>query len=157
GMSMRYRRPIHWLWGLTPALALSAPAESAGQTYDPSADFSATANPNGVWSYGSSASLGGALTLYPNHVHIPEGLDVWSQNTSGDLNPAVAHNGTGSPIVLGGSGNLTYPAGQLGLHPGPTGQYSVVRWTAPAAGSVVISGSFYHLDSTTTDVHVLKN
>ena len=34
----------------------------------------------------------------------------------------------------------------------------MIRWTAPSAGSVKVSGSFYRLDQfATTDVHLLKN
>src|SRR5579884_4544688 len=52
----------------------------------------------------------------------------------------------------------TLPAGKIAFHPGSQGQNSVVRWTAPAGGSVVISGDFIGYDyqyPTTTDVHVL--
>src|SRR5215471_2590753 len=41
-------------------------------TYDPAADFAAgwasNSNPNGVWSYGYSSSLGGPVTLYTARV-----------------------------------------------------------------------------------------
>lgn len=36
----------------------------ASYIYDAAADFSPTSNPNGVWSYGWSATLGGAFQLY---------------------------------------------------------------------------------------------
>ena len=46
----------------------------------------------------------------------------------------------------------------LALHPGPKGEYSVVRWTAPEAGTVEISTRFTGLaERATTDVHVLHN
>jgi len=32
--------------------------------YDPAADFSLSSNPNGLWSYGYSITLGGAFTLH---------------------------------------------------------------------------------------------
>jgi len=43
------------------------------------------------------------------------------------------------------------------MHPGGAGQDSVVRWTAPSAGTFSISGFFEGIDPapTTTDVHVL--
>lgn len=52
------------------------------------------------------------------------------------------------------------PPSLLLVHPGPQGQYSVVRWTAPTTGTYEIAGSFLGLDSqgnTTTDVHILLN
>jgi hypothetical protein len=152
---MRNSLTIDWGWGVALALALAAPAAAAGQTYDPSADFSAISNPNGPWRYGSTATLGGALTLYPNHVN-QQGLDFWQFDASVATPPDVSHNGTASPILF--SGSVPYPPGQLGMHPGPSGEYSVVRWTAPAGESVTLSGSFYRLDpAATTDVHLLRN
>jgi hypothetical protein len=47
----------------------------------------------------------------------------------------------------------------LNLHPGPTGQKSVVRWTAPTSETVKIEGKFEGIDTggTTTDVGMMKN
>ena len=51
---------------------------------------------------------------------------------------------------------ITWPAGHLAFHPGPKGEYSVVRWTAPAAGAVDVTATFTGLaEKATTDVHVL--
>src|SRR5207249_9776544 len=41
------------------------------------------------------------------------------------------------------------------LSSGKRGQYSVIRWTAPAAGTYAITGSFSGVDSATTDVAIL--
>ena len=54
-------------------------------------------------------------------------------------------------------GTVTWQPGQMVNHPGPNGEYSVLRWTAPKAGVVEFSASFSGADSTTTDVHVLFN
>jgi len=47
------------------------------------------------------------------------------------------------------------------MHPGPTGQYAVSRFTAPADGLYKVSGQFYAQDDnatgTTTDVWILQN
>ncbi len=32
--------------------------------------------------------------------------------------------------------------GEVSLHPGPNGEYSVVRWTSPATGNINFSGMF---------------
>jgi hypothetical protein len=130
--------------------------------YNAAADFSPTSNPNGVWSYGYSTTLGGAFNLYttsgifPNPNGTPTGLDSWYKNISLD-DPAVIHNGTNAPILVDGS--ALYNPGQLGLHPGPDGEDSIVRFTASATTTYSLTSSFSGLDEvgTTTDVHVLVN
>src|SRR5262249_23219002 len=47
--------------------------------------------------------------------------------------------------------------GQLAFHPGPQGQFALVRWTAQRSGTVTIDASFLGMDIGGTDVHVLKN
>ncbi|MGI4789240.1 MAG: hypothetical protein ACRYFS_10385 [Janthinobacterium lividum] len=49
--------------------------------------------------------------------------------------------------------------GQLFLHPGPNGEYAIVRFTAATAGTYDLNSSFTPVttDGTTTDVHVLEN
>jgi hypothetical protein len=135
--------------------------------FDATADFSATNNPNGVWSYGQSATLTSAFQLYTQHGlnnenHPPADLlDTWNAGTGGNhLYPSVLHNGTGSPISSDG---FTYPAGQLGFHPGPAGQYSVVRFTVPTSGLYSLTSAYNALDPGLgshlghVDVHVLLN
>jgi hypothetical protein len=52
---------------------------------------------------------------------------------------------------------FAWPPHQVCLHPGPNGEFSVARWTAPASGQVAISARFTGMPKTpaTTDVHVL--
>jgi hypothetical protein len=145
-------------WLLVMALAAVWPATVPAQVvhYDPSAGFSATSNPNGVWRYGWMQTLGSAFNL-DTSFHNSSGLDFWVGPVAGGSNeffPYVAHNGTSATI----QGGYTYDPGQLGMHPGPGGQYSVIRWTAPASATVRVSGSYYELNpGTTSDVHVLVN
>jgi len=87
-------------------------------------------------------------------------LNFWEGSvSSGDTPghfPYIAHNGTNSTQTY--DGYLVYPAGQLGLHPGPDGEYSHIRFTAPQAMTINISGSFFKIDpNATTDVHILDN
>src|SRR5262249_39070695 len=125
---------------------------------DPAADFSATNNPNGVWSYGWSATLGGTFNLNRDRATL-EGIDFWQGNQGGIRGePAVDHNGTAMPLVL--AGTVLFQPGQLGLHPGPHGEFSVLRWTAPEAGIITLAATFFGMDFlylTSTDVHVLYN
>ncbi len=81
------------------------------------------------------------------------GLEIW--RTPGDPDPNVTHNGLEWPIS--GLG-VTWQAGQLALHPGPRGEYSVARWTVPAAGEYKIEAIFKGISqAATTDVHILHN
>ena len=144
---------------ITLGLAIPAPARA---DFDAAADFSSSSNPNGVWSYGYSTTLGGTFNLYTENGDFPNpngsltGLDYWGQNI-GLHNPAVIHNGTGSTILI--NGTATYQPGQLGLHPGPDGEDSIVRFTVSTAATYSLSSSFAGIDTvgTTTDVYVLLN
>jgi hypothetical protein len=130
--------------------------------YDAAADFSATSNPNGVWSYGYSTTLGGTFNLYTTHGDFPNlngtptGLDSWDKD-NGFQPPAVLHNGTNAPIII--NSTALYNPGQLGFHPGPNGENSVIRFTAPATTTYSLASSFTGIDEegTTTDVHVFVN
>jgi hypothetical protein len=117
---------------------------------DVARDFSIAVNPSPRWSYGSEPTRGGTFTLYPSHSS--GSLDLWSVCC-----PLIWHNPTTSSVNQ--ATNLTPPGG-FGLHPGPGGENSVVRWTAPASGTYRIAGDFIGLDyayPTTTDVAVLQN
>ena len=146
---------------LTVLLA-SIGATQAHAGYDAAADFSPTSNPNGVWSYGYSTTLGGTFNLYTSHGNFlnpdgtPTGLDSWNQNI-GLGNPAVIHNGTNAPLYVAGS--ALYLPGQLAFHPGPDGENSIIRFTAPTTATYALASSFVGLDDTgtTSDVHVFLN
>lgn len=132
-------------------------------TWDVAADFSATNNPNSVWSYGWSSALTSAFNLYPDNGKMgPVPIDVWvdlgvfypfiSSST-----PNVGHNGTG--IVNTDHPTIIWQPDQFSLHPGQSGEYSHAFWTAPYAGTFDIASTFTGIDllGTTTDVHVLHN
>ena len=52
---------------------------------------------------------------------------------------------------------IRWTPGRLSSHPGPQGEYSVVRWTAPRSDRYAIEAVFLAIDEeTTTDVHVLR-
>ena len=123
---------------------------------DVAVDFSSTSNPNGVWSYGWSLTLGSSLILSTSP-RTRDGVETWPGDLAADGNPAEYHNGTPDVILLGGGAR--FEPGQFGLHPGPGGEYAVVRYTAPAAGSASITSEFSGQDTTGTssDVHVLFN
>ncbi len=147
---------------LALGLFLSWGEARAAVIFNAAADFSATNNPNGVWSYGQSATLGAPVQLYtqngPDNVDPPPAdlLDTWNAGAGGMFAvPAVYHNGTNGVVAFS---NITYLPGELGFHPGPMGEFSVVRFTAPTSGSYSLVSSYRPIDlATTTDVHVLLN
>ena len=129
--------------------------------YNAVEDFAATLNPSGAWSYGYLASGGTTFTKYTEHDNPVAGIDRWSP--AGATEPMVARNNTGQPITWS---TIVHPPDVLNVHPGPSGEKSVVRWTAPSAGTVKIEGRFEGIDNggtttdgdgTTTDVAVVKN
>lgn len=127
----------------------SVPATCFAQTYDATADFSSSANPNGVWSYGQTTTLG-ALVLYNASRTIPfvgpSGKEWYPAPEADTDRPDVVYWIPGAP--------------QLTLSAGPAGEWSVVRWTAPADGTYSVNTTFsgFWPDSVVDgDVHVLVN
>ena len=111
-------------------------AESAGKC--PSYQFSATdafsnanGNPNGVWSYGWMPNDFSQFTLYANS-GVGDG-PYWCREAGG--NPPIIWKNTGNP-------QFNVPTGWLSLHPSPSHQPSVLRWTAPASGVAYVAGQF---------------
>ena len=115
-------------------------------------------NPNGVWSYGWIGELGDQpLVPYPDLSTFSDGTQYMTDESIQSLQaPSVTYNPTASPTL---SANFPLLPGQLGMHPGPNLEWSVVRWTAPAEENVTIAALFTGRDvtPTTTDVHVLHN
>jgi len=125
--------------------------------FDAAKDFSATDNPIGPWTYGYSTNLSGTFVKYTN-LRTVNGLNYWNSRSEGEMCPCVSHNGTHGTTILFGTVKL-HPE-QMAFHPGPNGEYSIVRWTAPAGGSYDVSATFSGADfhgPTSTDVHVLIN
>jgi hypothetical protein len=145
---------------LLPAASAQAP-QWKNADYDAVRDFSIQSNPNGVWSYGWTSSLGSPLNLYTvaDTTTVP-GMSAWLESgTFPDNPPYVAHNGTDKKIC--GIGWCAPPA-YLHVHPGQGGELTVVRWVAPSTGKFRIEGAFEGLDPlkwgpATTDIHVLVN
>lgn len=104
-------------------------------TYNALTDFSTTANPNGVWTYGES--------------------------TSGTFAADAGVNGT----AWAGAGTSNFSsigksplASGLVLTPGQTGASADLRWTAPADGTYTLSGTFNDFaGNASDDVSVLVN
>ena len=146
------------------ALISCAVFSAQAQTANVAQDFSIGSNPGGAWSYGWASSLGQSFGLNLFNWAFGAGSNValgWSSanpaNVS-DANPSVLYllNGTGQ---LFSYSTISAPSGSVNLHPGPADELAVVRWTAPTAGTYLVSGAFRGNDvaGTTTDVHILRN
>ena len=153
---MQVFRVLSVICCLCAAAPLARADTFAIPTADLAGDFSSIDNPNGVWRYGWSMTLGSSLILSSSS-RTRDGVDQWPGDLAADGNPAEYHNGTSNVILVGGGAR--FEPGQFGLHPGPGGEYAVVRYTAPSAGTVSISAAFSGQDTTGTssDVHVLLN
>ena len=127
-------------------------------TFNAANDFSDTTNPNGVWRYGFSNTLGGTFNFYTNNADpiYPSTVDHWTETNSDTGVPSVFHNSTVNPISFF---TVSLAPNQLAFHPGRLGEYSIVRWIAPQSGNYSLSTTFIGADivGTTTDVHVLQN
>ena len=80
-------------------------------------------------------------------------LDIWHSETGRE--PWATLNPSAQPVET--PFDFTWPPRQVALHPGPRGQYSVVRWTSPMADRHSIAATFIGLFKATTDVHLLHN
>jgi len=139
-----------FILGLTAKPSFSA-------IFNVASDFSLTNNPNGAWRYGWSSSLGSSFNLYNKVGKLTPTIDLWYDPTKTG-SPFVVHNSTAT--VNNSHPTITYQPSQLGFHPGYYGEYSIVRWIAPEAGTYSLATMFTGLDHvgpTTTDVHVLHN
>ena len=114
---------VYIIASLTLLVAATANPASAF-AYDANVDFAPNSpNPNDVWSYGYTTSLGGAFTPHLEHFST---LDAYGWRTNlGFGAPAFTY------FTSPGFGIL---AGETSLHGGPNNEFSVVRFTTPATG-----------------------
>jgi hypothetical protein len=83
------------------------------------------------------------------------GLSYWQKNIWLRV-PIVWHNES-SITKADSSGKIVLAPGAMAWHPGPNGEYSLIRFTVPSAGQYEINSYFYgaDLNGVTTDVHIL--
>jgi hypothetical protein len=136
----------------------------AQTTFDLSADFSLQNNPNKVWQYGYSA----ANSLAPDQFRIDKNVEMsgpigfWHPDANVGPGPGyypyVAYNTTKQSQAWPSPNGWVVRGGEVAMEASNSGQYSLVRFVAPVAGTYKISAQFagVHVWST-TDVHVLHN
>ncbi len=119
------------------------------QAYDAAADFvSGSPNPNGVWSYGYTATPGSALLLFDEYVEGSYG-PVWQHNLALGTPSCWKNTSSGSVYGIG--------AGEAALHPGPNGEYATIRFIAPVDGTYDAVMEWGPGDSSDTDAWLLLN
>ena len=121
--------------------------KTANVVYSAAHDFSTRLNPNAVWSYGFTTSVGGPFTL--------DSISgsTFSSGEVGWFGPIPGCCAPGYPLVVAQPGVIP---DVLDMGPGPS-SYAVVRWTAPTRGRWDVVGQFFGTGLTTGDVHVLRN
>ena len=150
-------------------LILLAYGSLPGGFYDAAADFSVSMNParEGTWSYGWESKLRSELNLYTQHYDLlywGSRVIGWSRSGEGPQHgdyccPFIALNVSGRTITPQPLEPIDtfIPPGQLWFHPGPRGEYSIIRWICPSPGHYRVTVRFDALGPATADVHVLKN
>jgi hypothetical protein len=139
---------------LVIALALMSFSAHAAETHNMTTEFSASSNPNDVWTYGHYGDEGsGSLdksTFQPFTLQsgLPADLSGLGQcdGSSGYLegwrdetDPNVLRN-TGATTFCGGFSGITFHAGAVTF--GPYRGPAVVRYTVPSAGDWQVDATF---------------
>lgn len=145
-----------------------------GLVFDLSRDFSLQSNPNGPWSYGYSATLGGPFQLFTTSKYNFDDrgtpVEVWAISVF--TVPAVLRNAT-TNIVTSDGGQGMYPPGTVWFYPGPSNaddggadpedNFGVLRFTVPAGAAgtfdlaTAVRSAYTGPISGDTDFHVLVN
>jgi hypothetical protein len=141
-----------------------ATAAQAQTTFDLAADFSLRDNPNKVWQYGYSAtdSLDPDQFRFDKYNDGGSPIGFWHPDTCNGPGPGyypyVAYNTTKQSQAWPSANGWVVRGGEVAMEASNSGQYSLVRFVAPVAGTYKISAQFagVHVWST-TDVHVLHN
>jgi len=139
-------------------------AGATATIFDLSADFSTTTNKSGVWHYGYSAtrSLDPSEFREVTYSEIAGRISFWHPATTDKPGPGyypyIAYNPT-TQTQYGSSNGWAARAGEVAMEASNSGQYSLIRFTAPRAGIYEITAQFagIHFGLSSTDVHVLHN
>lgn len=135
-------------------LTMILSADSAGKAadvYDASTDYSIDSNPNGVWSSGYLSTLSSQFVLFDQKRFVQDNVHIWVSSEVQLLDdPAFGKNSSSSPV------NGINP-NQVFLHPGPNGEYSVLRFISPSTGFFFLEVQFFEGDIGGTDGYVILN
>jgi len=138
------------------------PPPTLAPMFDLSRDFSATANPNGPWSYGYAEELDGSFALLTHPDSSLPQFTFWAKNSYEPV--AVYHNSSSTTAQVEDDQGV-FPPGTTWFGPGNNGNpdnYGVIRFTAPAGGGsyqlrTSVETVFTGPICGDTDFHVLLN
>jgi hypothetical protein len=127
-------------------------------SWDVTSDFSVTKNPCGVWTYGyKSNATSPNLVVYSAVYTIDFGSGglghSWNDPNNlngGDKIPSIFQNPATNTTING------VEPGQVALHGGANGEASLVRFTAPRAGTYSVSVSFFSGDIWETTGNIVQ-
>ena len=140
------------------ALGASLPIAAGATPFDAVTGFSSNSNPSAPFSYGYNTGSG--FTAYDTNTPSCAGiggLSCWySSSFNNNSLPAVGINTTGALLA---SGSVRIPTNELFMHPvglnsGLATGDTIVRFTAPTAGSYSVAGLFQILDVSPSGVDV---
>jgi hypothetical protein len=130
-----------------------------------SSAFSIASNPNGYWSYGFRATLGGDLSLMTTKGAVPGNsgglVEYWQVAPS--VEPTIFHNSNTVPVTF--TGGHVDP-GETYMYSGSNGQtnkFGVVRFRVPTAGQYRVEASGRPVYDSAgagqgdTDFHIVRN
>jgi len=118
-----------------------AAGQSQTSTYNAVTDFGLSRNPNGVWSYLSSGSLLSSPVIGSGPT---AGLNTWWDGKAVPNSADIGANVSGNTLTV--SNSIVVPRNVLQMDPEATTNVTV-RFTAPAAGTYSIIGSFLGIDT----------
>ena len=136
----------------------------AAQTYNLSTGFSLEKNPNQVWQYGYSLtnSLAPDQFQFDKYADTAGVVGFWHPAKNDwpgpGYYPYVAFNTTSQSRTTPANG-WAVRAGEIAMEASNSGQYSLIRFVAPKAGTYKVVAHFegIHFGLSSPDVHVLHN
>lgn len=132
-------------------LVLAAAPMAQALSWNLTSDFSSSSNPSGAWSYGWESTLGGDLTLYDKNFTDGNG-DHWiASSISSNYDIPTIWKNTSSYSLY------EVAPGEVSLHPGQDGQFSVARWTSSIAGTVTVTVTFGAGDSGAMSYYIVDD
>jgi hypothetical protein len=115
-------------------------------------------NPQGRWSFGYTNNNAYSFTPYQTEARPSPTVSTYvayTANLDGSNNPNVGLNTSAATITP--FPGITLPPNMVHLHPGPHGERSILRFTAPTTGTYTINGVWDGLNAnTTSDVTIYE-
>jgi hypothetical protein len=141
----------------------AVPGDGGAVVFDLGADFSFASNPNGVWRYGYTTGAEPAVDQVALDTFVPDSggdpVAFWHPYETAVVGagyyPYVAENA--GDVAASEEASWAVRAHEVAMEGSNSGQYSVVQFVAPRAGTYQVHAHFegIHFRLSTTDVHVL--